>query len=89
MPTIDSGLLDADTGTDAPVLARDPVYAPAADAVIAALQADQGLFVAEIKAQLPTVISVLQAAVGSFPPAASVLSGLVKVLQAVPASATA
>ena len=89
MAQIDGGLLDTDKENDAPVLARDPVYAPAADALIASLQADQGLFAAEIKAQLPTVISVLQAGAGALPPAAAALRGLVKVLQAVPPSATA
>ena len=86
MPQIDGGLLDTDKENDAPVLNRDPVYAPAADAVIAALQADTGLFAAQIKADLPTIIGILQAGAVAFPPASVAIGGLVKVLQAVPPS---
>lgn len=80
-PRINGGMLDndADTG-NAPDATIPQTYLGSADALVAAVQADGGLAIANINKYLPQIKAILGNAAAAFPGAGTAISAVLKVL---------
>lgn len=80
-PRINGGYLDTDKDEgDAPDVTIPQTYLESADALVAAVNADGGLAMANINKYLPQIKAILGNAAAAFPGAGTAISAVLKVL---------